>query len=1197
MSVIQQFWNQLTIVPRQLSLGLKTLLDQLESPTLALPEVAQSQATGNHFLLAYQKLADLDSQYLSLSERLQKSVEILSETLGFAIVVLDFYDPNQQTLQFQAGTIRRLNHEDEGTLQRLNHQASQVLGASRPLVLVDDQGVINQTHLASYLPPSALLKTVVQLPVATNHTVLGMLTLGSPELLPDADMLCLWGKQVASFLAWLIQAERSNTCFNTVQERFALVASSFRGCFYDWDIASASILQFTKTTEEQAAKPHAPRQFSVLEWLDQIHPEDRHLLETLIDQDFQGEDQFELEYRWQSDGQPFMCDRGVIQRDAQGVPNRVVGVLTNIAGFKRLEVNAQQQIDHYQTLLADISIVIFKTDLAGHWTYLNPAWSKLTGVSLEDSLGKPIWDFVHPDDRPGLQEAFHNLVEQTAESYGHELRFFSQQGGCAWVVVHNHVMRAEDGTRIGTAGTLEDASERKQTEQALLHDALHDGLTQLPNRVLFMDRLEQACRSFQRHPEEIFAVLFLDLDRFKIINDTLGHMVGDQLLVAVAHRLQTCLRPEDTVARLGGDEFTLLLPNIDQAEDAMHISDRILQSLKEPFTLDHTEVFITVSIGIAMSGNPEHKPDDLLRHADIALYRAKANGKGCYAVFSPEMPLQPLAQVQVETEVRQALDDEEFRLYCQPVHSLENNEVWGFTLQMYWQHPQKGMLPSFEFLPSVTDTGLQRSLGWWVLRKACAQLHQWQRMPTEQPLSIWVVVSEAQLTSSNFLSKFERLLEKHDINPQHLVLELPPSLWPRPSKKVLAHLQDVHSRGVQLARVQDNQDFDWLSGEESLPVDWVKLSSTLLGNLDQQGYLESIHSLFILAASAEIKMLADGIQTPKQRLLMSALKCDYGQGHNFTDPIPAHAADPWLEPSYSQPLDSMNPSSSMSLLIIYSPIGQSQVPLVGKQSWTIGRSPDNTIVLPDRWASRNHAQLRATDAGEFFLIDLGSGNGSVVNGERVTMPVALKDGDLITIGHSQLEFHHRPRESALSAIETAPKNVLMMQASHMQGQVWKEALSSQGISLTWLNENIDLAQYLTQSIKSGQGVPDLLLLDMTILKPNPYSFCRWCHNLHPTLKIILTSGTRTFVPASERKWATHQGASELIAAFDEGSIFSNLIDVMAKVRVVLATINWRPIEQGSLSSALLAIKPSLTTSTFNSRQTIIGELPADLEST
>jgi len=219
----------------------------------------------------------------------------------------------------------------------------------------------------------------------------------------------------------------------------------------------------------------------------------------------------------------------------------------------------------------------------------------------------------------------------------------------------------------------------------------------------------------------------------------------------------------------------------------------------------------------------------------------------------------------------------------------------------------------------------------------------------------------------------------------------------------------------------------------------------------------------------------------------------------------------------------------------------------------------------------------------------------VVNGDRVTMPVVLKDGDLITIGHSQLEFHHRPSESALNTVNTAPKNVLMMQSSHLQGQVWKEALSSQGISLTWLNENIDLSQYLTQSVKAGQGVPDLLLLDMTILKPNPYSFCRWCHHLHPNLRIILTSGTRTFVPASERKWATHQGASELIAAFDEGSIFSNLIDVMAKVRVVLATLNWRPIEQRSLSSALLSIKPNLSTSTFNSKQTVIGELPADLD--
>ncbi len=1178
-------------------MGIKTLCHHLETTTLALPEVTQPLITGSRILLAYQKLADLDTQQLSLPDRLQKSAEILSETLGFAIVVLEFYDPAHQTLCFQAGTINLLTNEDVGPSQRLNQLANQVLRASSPIVLIDEQGVTSQTSLVAYLPFSAVLRTVIQMPLVTHDQAWGILTLGSPDLRPESSAFCAWIKNIASYLAWLIQAEQVNTHLNVMQERLALAAHSCNGCFYDWDIASHSIVQFAKTADDTVAQPNIPLALPLQTWIHQIHPDDRYLLATLIAKDFYSQDQFELEYRWQSDEETDipMCDRGVIQRDAQGNPIRVVGTLTNIAKMKQVEVKAQQQVDRYQTLLSDIPIVVFQTDLTGHWTYLNPAWSSLTGFSLAESLGQPIWGFVHPEDRPSLQEAFHNLVEQTSDSYDRELRYVSKQGGYCWVVVHNHVIRAEDGTCTGTVGTLVDATERKHTEQALLHDALHDGLTHLPNRMLFIDRLDQACRSFQRHQDEIFAVLFLDLDRFKIINDTLGHMVGDQLLVAVARRLQTCLRPEDTVARLGGDEFTLLLPNIDQVEDAMHISDRILQTLSEPFTLDSTEVFITTSIGIAMSGNPEQKPEDLLRHADIALYRAKASGKGCYALFTPEMPLQPLAQVQIETELRQALDDEEFCLFCQPVLSLETNKVWGFTLQMHWQHPSKGILPSSDFLPSVTETGLQRTMSWWLLRKACYQLHQWQQTPTEPALSIWVAVSEPQLASSNFSPKFERILAKYDINPKHLILELPESLWLRPSKKVLAHLQAMRSQGVQIARVQQNQDYDWLSADSPLSIDWIKLSSTLLGNLEQQGYLESIHSMFILAANAGIQILADGIHTPKQRLLMSALKCDYGQGKHFTEPIPTHAADPWLEPSFSQSLDSMTPSSSMSLLIIYSPIGQSQVPLVGKRSWTIGRSPDNSIVLPDRWASRNHAQLRATDAGEFFLIDLGSGNGSVVNGERVTMPVTLKDGDLITIGHSQLEFHHRANESTVNAIETAPKNVLMMQSSHLQGQVWKEALSSQGISLTWLNENIDLAQYLTQSMKSGQGIPDLLLLDMTILKPNPYSFCRWCHNLHPNLKIILTSGTRTFVPASERKWATHQGASELIAAFDEGSIFSNLIDVMAKVRVVLATLNWRPIEQGSLSTALLAIKPNLSTSTFNSRQTIIGELPADLD--
>lgn len=1193
MTAIHHIWNQLATLPRQISLGITSFIHHLETSPLVLPRVTQSLTTSSQFLFAYQKLADLDSQQLSLPDRLQKSVEILSEILGFTIVILDLYDVKKHSLKFQAGTITVLPGEGSPLSQGLEHHSNQILCAHTPIVQTSEQG-ISETSLAPYLPASATVRTVIQLPLRANQTVLGILSFASPELLPEPDACCPWIKNIASYLAWLIQAEQTESQIATLQQRLALAATSVEGYFYDWDLLSNRVFQFARSSVS-VEQPASPLELSFNAWMDLIHPEDQPILTSLIENDFLGQDDFEIEYRLQADARLMMRDRGLIQRDSQEHPIRIVGTVLNISKRKQAEITYQQSISQYQHLLSKIQVVVFQTDRVGNWTYLNSAWSKVIGHSVEASLGQPMWEFVHPEDRQGLREAFQNLVDQTAEDYQQELRYLSQQGSCCWLEVHNQSILDEEGGCTGTIGTLVSATERKQIEQELLHDVLHDGLTDLPNRILFIDRLQQACRSFQRHRDEIFAVLFLDLDRFKIINDSLGHLVGDQLLVAVAHRLQACLRPEDTVARMGGDEFTLLLPNIEQVNDAVHISDRILQTLSTPFSLDNTEVFISTSIGIAMSGNPDHKPEDLLRHADIALYRAKASGKGCYAIFTSEMPMQPLAQVQMATELRQALEDEEFCLYCQPVLSLETNKVWGFSLQMHWQHPTKGQLSPATFSNWVTEPGLIISMSWWLLRKACQQLHQWQRLPTDTPLAIWVAVSEPQLASSNFLSKFERILAKDEIDPEHLILELPDALWPQPSSQVLAHLQALRSQGVQLARTQGNQDYDWLLADNPLPMAWIKLSATLLGNLEQSKYLESIHSLFILAKNSGIHILADGIHTPKQRMLMSALKCDYGQGPHFAAALPVEAADPWLEPSFSQPLDSMNSSSSMSLLIIFSPIGQSQVPLVGKRTWTIGRSPDNSIVLPDRWASRNHAQLRVTDTGEYYLIDLGSGNGSVVNGERVTMPVALKDGDLITIGHSQLEFHYRPSESALSPIETTPKNVLMMQSSHLQGQVWKEALSSQGISLTWLNENIDLSQYLTQSVRAGQGVPDLLLLDMTILKPNPYSFCRWCHNLHPHLKIILTSGTRTFVPASERKWATHQGASELIAAFEEGSIFSNLIDVMAKVKVVLTTLNWRPIEQKSLSSALLSIKPNLSTSTFNSKQTMIGELPADLD--
>jgi diguanylate cyclase (GGDEF)-like protein/PAS domain S-box-containing protein len=1074
-----------------------------------------------------------------------------------------------------------------------------VILSQTPVFVANPQGIALKNHdVSRYLPPSFTLRTLIQLPVVADQTVLGLLSLASAEFLPEPEAFEPWGQNLASYIARLIQSQQLATQLAVAQQRLELAAANFKGFVYDWDLQSNQVLRFPSNPRQGQGGLY-PVNPTWQSWLAAIHPKDRSGVEALLQKHCQGQDHFALEYQLGAEGQPGvpLCDRGTILRDDQGHPIRIVGTVLDTSEYQQTALIAQQQMAQYQTLLSAINVVIFQTDLAGNLTFLNAIWPRLTGHSVQESLQQSLVDFVHPQNRQGYREAFQNLVNRTAASYHHEIRYLTKHGGSCWLEVYQQVLKGEDGTLLGTTGTLVDITDRKQTEKALLHDALHDGLTELPNRILFLDRLQQACHSFERHQEEIFAVLFLDLDRFKIINDTLGHLVGDQLLVAVAHRLRACLRPEDTVARLGGDEFTLLLPNIERVEDAIHISNRILQTLSLPFSLENTEIFISTSIGIAMSDDPNHKPEDLLRHADIALYRAKASGKGCYAVFSLEMPLQPLAQVQMGTELRQALEDEDFRLYCQPILSLETNQVWGFTLEMYWQHPSKGLLPPTAFIPSAMQTGLIVSMGWWLLRKACQQLRQWQRLPCEKPLGIYLAVCEQQLATAGFMAKFQRILDKEEMDPNCLILELPDVLWSQLDETVLLHLQQLRSQGIQFARNQNDPADDWLTRNNPLPIDWIKLSPTFLGNLEQEGYVESVHSLLSLAQKQGIRMIADGIHTPKQQMLMSALHCDYGQGSYFSTPLPVQQADLWLESSFSQPLDRLTPSPSMSLLIIYSPIGQSQVPLVGQRTWTIGRSPDNTIVLPDRWASRNHAQLRTTAAGEYYLIDLGSGNGSVVNGERVTIPVLLKDGDLITIGHSQLEFHNRAHDSdtALSGLEIAPKNVLMMQASHLQGQVWKETLSSQGISLTWLNENIDLAQYITQSLKSGQKSPDLLLLDMTILKPNPYSFCRWCHNLHPDLKIILTSGTRTFVPASERKWANHQGASELIAAFDENSIFSNVIDVMAKVRVVLSALNWRPVEQSSISTALLSIKASTSTPTFSSSQTIIGELPPDLD--
>lgn len=439
---------------------------------------------------------------------------------------------------------------------------------------------------------------------------------------------------------------------------------------------------------------------------------------------------------------------------------------------------------------------------------------------------------------------------------------------------------------IRVVGSFLDITDRKQVEEQLLHDALHDQLTRLPNRALFMDRLAWVLEHAKRHVNYLFAVLFLDLDRFKIVNDSLGHIIGDQLLVAIADRLQVCLRPSDTVARLGGDEFTILLSDIEDIQDVACVADQIHKQLTAPFNLNGYEVFTTASIGIALSTTGYGQPEELLRDADIAMYRAKTLGKARYEVFGKDMHTSAVARLQLEMDLRRAIERQEFQLHYQPIVSLQTGRITGFEALLRWQHPDRGLISPIEFISVTEETGLIIPIGQWVLREACSQMHEWQRQLPTLALTINVNLSGKQFTQSDLIEQIKQVLQETDLEACNLGLEITESVIMENTEAVSSTLFELRALGVQLHMDDFGTGYSSLSYLHRFPMDVLKIDRTFINRISAGAEnLEIVQTIIVLARSLGMKVTAEGVETKEQLAQLRTLKCEYGQGYFFSKPI------------------------------------------------------------------------------------------------------------------------------------------------------------------------------------------------------------------------------------------------------------------------------------------------------------------------
>lgn len=439
----------------------------------------------------------------------------------------------------------------------------------------------------------------------------------------------------------------------------------------------------------------------------------------------------------------------------------------------------------------------------------------------------------------------------------------------------------------------QEITKHKQTQKRLFHQALHDALTGLPNRNLLMEHLQKALQRSQRNQNYLFAVLFIDLDRFKIINDSLGHAVGDRFLVAIASLLKKCSRDVDTVARLSGDEFAILLDDLKDSNEAIAIAERLLKQLISPIYVDERKVFTGASIGIAFSSPTYQSGVELLRDADIAMYRAKAQGKGHYALFDREMYAQTLHLSQLETDLRLALERQEFILHYQPIISLTTSRIESFEALLRWQHPEKGLIFPGDFIAIAEETGLIVPIGEWVLREACQQLRTWQaKFPSASTVQIGVNLSSRQIKQFDFVDKLAKILADTGLNGQNLQLELTESMLMERGEKTIELLGWIKAQNVQLSIDDFGTGYSSLSYLHRFPIDALKIDRSFVSPIDEEGKNgEIVKTIITLAHSLGLKAIAEGVETPHQLTHLRNLGCQAAQGYLFSKPVNVDLAE------------------------------------------------------------------------------------------------------------------------------------------------------------------------------------------------------------------------------------------------------------------------------------------------------------------